>query len=573
MGKINDVIISITRATKRIQEAGFGLPLLLGEGGSHYRLDIDSSESGLRWISKTRGVDYINVVYTTVTQVPTSGSHKWGFTGATVIGDASGLANDGTVYTATIAVDGGAAQPIAITGSASQTMSTVIDEINTDLTGATAAFESSGNGFIKITSATTGDASTVRIVDTDLFSTLTNANTTYETAVDGTDDITSAGVVRTGAGTSGSPYIITVTLDTDETDTIVSTAKEIKVLADADTNTSAIVQCLLQGSTGSGTQSAATVASLAVPSDEYMEFSSVADATYEGWVSGEDIYDMTSATFAQSPAPSLVAIYPRATGAAINTALDTLRLTHDDWYALAINDRAQAAIIIAAAYVDANKKLGVFCTSDETTLDNVSEDRAAIIVHDVPADYPDCAWLGLCLPKDPGSITWKWKKPSGQTAQAYTTTKLNAIAAANGNWLESFGGVIVFKEGITSGGEFIDVMRGMDWVETRMVTEINTLLMNTDKIAMDNEGIPRIEAAVRSVLREASQNGLIAVAETEAEKEKSDDNQFMYVVTAPLRSEISSSDRTARNLTGIEWEYTLAGAVHKVDPVQGRIVA
>lgn len=85
-------------------------------------------------------------------------------------GDATGLANDATVYTASIVVDG-VANPISIVGSAAQTVTTLIAQINADLTGATAALVA---GSIKVTSSSTGSTSSISITDTDLFSSTTS---------------------------------------------------------------------------------------------------------------------------------------------------------------------------------------------------------------------------------------------------------------------------------------------------------------------------------------------------------------------------------------------------------------
>lgn len=101
----------------------------------------------------------------------TAGTQNVSFAISKVAGDPSGLANDSTVYTATINPDGGGAQSIAIVGSEAQTMGTVAAQINLDLTGASAAV--SGGGIL-VTSDTLGTGSTILIADTDLFLTLTN---------------------------------------------------------------------------------------------------------------------------------------------------------------------------------------------------------------------------------------------------------------------------------------------------------------------------------------------------------------------------------------------------------------
>ena len=83
--------------------------------------------------------------------------------GAKAGATATGLANSAEVYGMTVAVDGGAAQQISVTGSAAQTYTTLLAEINTDLTGATCALV---GGNLKITSDTTGASSSIAITNT-----------------------------------------------------------------------------------------------------------------------------------------------------------------------------------------------------------------------------------------------------------------------------------------------------------------------------------------------------------------------------------------------------------------------
>lgn len=93
----------------------------------------------------------------------TAGYEDVVFVYSKVATDYTGLANDATAYTATITVDG-VAKPISVVGSAAQTFTTLLSEINTDLgASATAALF---NGVLRVTSATTGATSTVAILDT-----------------------------------------------------------------------------------------------------------------------------------------------------------------------------------------------------------------------------------------------------------------------------------------------------------------------------------------------------------------------------------------------------------------------
>jgi len=100
----------------------------------------------------------------------TAGTQEVDVGGTRVGGDVTGLLNDATVYTAAVVVDGGASQPIAVTGSAAQSYTTLLSELNTDTTGAVWSLV---GGNLLLTSSSTGVTSTIAITDTDLFSTLT----------------------------------------------------------------------------------------------------------------------------------------------------------------------------------------------------------------------------------------------------------------------------------------------------------------------------------------------------------------------------------------------------------------
>ena len=134
----------------------------------------------------TFGYDYINFVPTITTSSLTGyspiSSPTAGIQIVDVGGNKTGLSSTGlllpigspvpieTTYTATITIDGSIVSNISLNGSAAQTYTELLFEINADLTGAVATLD---NGNILITSDTVGLSSTVLIADTDLFSSLT----------------------------------------------------------------------------------------------------------------------------------------------------------------------------------------------------------------------------------------------------------------------------------------------------------------------------------------------------------------------------------------------------------------
>ena len=89
--------------------------------------------------------------------------------------DPTGLANDATVYTASVVVDGGGSQAIAVTGSNAQDYEALLAELNADTTGAVWSLTSpNSGGEIQLSSNSLGSSSTIAITDTDLFSSLTD---------------------------------------------------------------------------------------------------------------------------------------------------------------------------------------------------------------------------------------------------------------------------------------------------------------------------------------------------------------------------------------------------------------
>jgi len=99
----------------------------------------------------------------------------------------TGLSNAGSpaiTYTASVVVDG-TAQVIQIDGNTAQDFTTLVAELQTDL-GALAAVTISADGNVRITSATTGDTSTINISDGTLFA-ATNFFTAMQPAIPGAD--------------------------------------------------------------------------------------------------------------------------------------------------------------------------------------------------------------------------------------------------------------------------------------------------------------------------------------------------------------------------------------------------
>ncbi|MBW2672320.1 MAG: DUF3383 family protein [Deltaproteobacteria bacterium] len=246
--------------------------------------------------------------------------------------------------------------------------------------------------------------------------------------------------------------------------------------------------------------------------------------------------------------------------ASITGALNELIKTNSDWYFLLSPERGEAAIKEIAAWVQANKKLYVTCP-DGTVNDvityatDIAGDRTALIYHDDPSQYPDAAWVGRCAPENPGSITWKFKTLQGITPANVSTTDITNLHSANANTYVQKLGVNQTSEGLTTGNEYIDIIRGQDWVEARMSEAIHRLLFTSPKIPYDNRGIAMVVSTIQAVLQYATDREIIA---------RDSDGNGMWSVTAPDRSEILTNYIANRILPDVEFEFVAAGAIHKV---------
>jgi hypothetical protein len=245
-------------------------------------------------------------------------------------------------------------------------------------------------------------------------------------------------------------------------------------------------------------------------------------------------------------------------------ALDNVSDVNNEWYALAAETHLEADILALAGAIEARKQ--VFGTSSSnvdvvtagvdtdigTKLFNLGYQRTFLTyLPTADTQYPEAAWIGGQIAEQPGSNTWKFKSLTGVTVSGLSSTQSNAAKATNTNTYERVGGVSMMSEGKMAGGEFIDVIIFVDWLEARMRESIYFRLVNTKKIPYTQAGVTLIENEIRRVLAEGIANGGLAP-------------NPQPTVSVPNVLAISANLRATRNLEGITFEGRLAGAVHFV---------
>ena len=241
----------------------------------------------------------------------------------------------------------------------------------------------------------------------------------------------------------------------------------------------------------------------------------------------------------------------------------------DDWYFLMTTTHTDLQTLIIAGYVETAIKLFGYQTDSANSKD-VSEslDTDGIIkaLKDLNYDrsfgvwvptaelvqYKHAAWVGIMAPKDPGSATWKFKQANGVSANKFTAQEKKNIEDKNGNVYITVAGIDMFEQGVSASGEFIDIMRGTDWIQARIQEQVFGLLASSDKVPYDDGGIESVGLQVEDVLDRAVDRTILVGGEDGP------------VVTVPRRSETTTADRANRFLRDVKFTGFYAGAIHKI---------
>jgi hypothetical protein len=235
------------------------------------------------------------------------------------------------------------------------------------------------------------------------------------------------------------------------------------------------------------------------------------------------------------------------------------------WYVLLVDGCSEAVINAAAAWAQANGKLYIASTSDwgvqdsGTTTDVASDlksnayDHVAIYWNGrkCPSQL-DAAIAGDRLPYRPGEDTWEFKQLSGVPAFEIQAGPRNTLVTKRVNFLDSVQGLNITQGGgKTTSGEYLDVIRGLDWLKSEIKIRLLTALVNAKKIGYTDAGVDLIKGVIMGALQAGVRVTLLAKSPAPT-------------VTAPKVADISEADRLDRHLPDIEFSAVLEGAVHTV---------
>lgn len=301
----------------------------------------------------------------------------------------------------------------------------------------------------------------------------------------------------------------------------------------------------------------------------YSEASELID---EGFLSTDPEYLAAAVYFSQPFKPDRFALGRKLTGGdgseTWTEAATAILNENSDFYGVAINSRIQADQEEIAAWVETNDRLcglssddsdilAVTITDIAGVLQAAARDRSFVCYHPdadggVNDPWMEMAWMGNRFPTDPGSSTWAYKTLVGISPYILTSTEETNVLGKNCNIYTTVGGVNITQEGKVASGEWIDIIRGIDWLQARITEDVFSLLVNTEKVAYTDAGVAAVEAEVKKRLQDAVDVGLLR-------------RDPPPTTTVPLVANISTADKLNRLLPDVEFIGYLAGAIHKVE--------
>lgn len=263
---------------------------------------------------------------------------------------------------------------------------------------------------------------------------------------------------------------------------------------------------------------------------------------------------------------SLLAVANTTADPGIVTDLTTIRTSatgNDDWYCVVIDNPGKAEILALAAHIETLPKIFAATSGDTAIITSATTDvastlqdndyaRTFLMYHPDPFQHAAAAWAGAVLPKDPGSTTFKFKSLVGVPTYDLSTAQRTFALDKACNIYETVAGNNIAGEGVTSSGEFIDITIFIDFITARLQENIFGALINADKIPFTDPGIAVIENEVRGVMALGIKTGGFAADPAPT-------------VTVPLAADVDDNDKANRLLPDVEFNATLAGAIHAVE--------
>lgn len=284
---------------------------------------------------------------------------------------------------------------------------------------------------------------------------------------------------------------------------------------------------------------------------DYTECSNLNEVITAGFAADTAVHKACAAIFSQANKPKSVAVCGTVTPIAEWLTANAMKDFRHIIPVLGEEDSTVAELATLVSTLESKMLFAVVATKEE--LPTTQSERVVCVVYNGKSEYPNAAVVGASAGLAAGSFTYKNLVLTGIEAEALTAAQVKEIHDAGGICILKKAGDVVTSEGITTDGEYIDIVDSKDYIVNNIVYQGQKLLNNSKKLSFDNVGISQLENVVTSVLAEAYAAGIIAANE---------DGTPAYSTSFATRAETPAGDRAARTYNGGSFTFDLAGAIH-----------
>jgi len=308
----------------------------------------------------------------------------------------------------------------------------------------------------------------------------------------------------------------------------------------------------------------------------YSDLKEVADAGYVAVGENADPVGIAArVAFSQNPRPAklFVAAMREGEDEMLESPVDTLNraLDTDGWYVVCPAGIGEEDLEQIAQWTEAQAKMFAYTFLGAEDPVSATYFRShgwcgLIRDNDPPDDVPEenpylhVAVTARCLSFPVGSESWHLKQLAAVHPSFFSGALKKKLMEGHSNFFAQYAGRNVSVNGQVRAGEWIDVIRGRDWLRNEMQLRLFSLQLELPKIPYLNGKIALVENEMIAALKTAQLRGLVAGDEHDADGKLVEG----FTVSVPNAAELTATQRQSRILEGCSFSARLAGAIHVV---------
>lgn len=265
-------------------------------------------------------------------------------------------------------------------------------------------------------------------------------------------------------------------------------------------------------------------------------------------------YKQAAAVAAQVAVPQKIAVVGVSNGVitdeALETALNDMYVEHNSFFRMLTSTDATGTKLAVAKWAEANKKMPYIQYEVDNFVEDYSATNARLLYHADAEERLDAAEAGFASSRIPGTFILKFKEYVGITPTAIAPATISNIESRNMGYYIRSNKIGMQRSSKLSNWsvskpKFVDDIESRYYLEKEIQDKLLTLLVNTEKLPGNVDGLQSIESQIQLVLQRAEDLEIL--------------NPFATDTTNAV------FDKSTRKYSGIKFNYTY---LHGVEEIQ-----